>query len=54
MAPVDMVGRTGTPGHISSVIRVIAPSTSSVIGDGGLGVVSAFGSTVTPNGRASS
>ncbi len=46
MAPVLMVGITGTPGHISSVIRVMVCMISGVSGDGGLGFAAATGVTV--------
>ena len=38
MAPVDIVGISGTPGHMSSTIGSIAPMISSVNGDGSEGV----------------
>ena len=43
VAPVDITGMTGTPGHICVVIRSIAPMTSGFSGDGLLGVASRDG-----------
>jgi hypothetical protein len=37
VAPVLIVGMTGTPGHMDSVTCSIAPSISGVSGDGGDG-----------------
>jgi len=48
VAPVLIVGTTGTPGHISCVVASMARSSSGVRGDGGLGLAGARGVTLTP------
>src|SRR5438128_12557625 len=46
VAPVDIVGTTGTPGHISAVTFSTAPRISGVSGDAGLGKKRLIGVTV--------
>src|SRR5215470_9925669 len=46
VAPVDMTGITGTPGHICSVIRSTAPRTSGLSGDGSAATAAAIEDTV--------
>src|SRR3954462_8443116 len=48
VAPVDISGTTGTPGHIFWVIFSIGPNTSAAIGDGGLGLALCKGVTLIP------
>src|SRR6476620_2055214 len=43
VAPVLMNGITGTPGHISSVTRVMTCMIAGVSGDGGLGLAGLYG-----------
>src|SRR5689334_9161977 len=38
VAPVDMVGMTGSPGHMATVTRSTVPMNSVVNGEGGLGL----------------
>src|SRR5881398_139861 len=46
VAPVPIIGTTTTPGHIVFVVDSIAPITSGVNGDGGLGLAWSTKATV--------